>query len=113
MFESLGSDHRDCIGYSCAQTGHKFVIVDLTVKNAGQKTFNVNPFDFKLSSSDGVSRDYDSATYSLPRAMQDGDVDAGGALEGELAFEIPASAYPTKLCFDDGYTSHCTTFTYG
>ncbi|MHB8632822.1 MAG: DUF4352 domain-containing protein [Thermoplasmatota archaeon] len=74
----------------------------MTLQNKGAVAESVNPLYFHLATSDGVSRDYSSDTYSESNPLQSADVLPGGSLKGDLDFQVPDGVKIVSLCFNNG-----------
>lgn len=75
------------VGYSSAETGKEFVIVDVKIKNLGDDEVSFNPYDFKVQDANGVQKD---STYAdIENTLSYGTLAPGGEVTGLIPFEIP------------------------
>ena len=92
------------------QSGYKYVLYNATVKNNNDKDLHVNPTYFTL-------RTTDSKVYDVATAMYDSSINGfkmvtktqpGDVVNGILVYEIPQSATPKSILYDD-YSHKVTT----
>ncbi len=83
--------------------GSIYLIYNVTVKNLNEQDADIgNPYYFKLATSDGSVYDYASSSSYLDNAIQSvSHTSPGEKVTGQVAFEIPQSATPSKLQYDD------------
>jgi len=83
--------------------GGIYLIYNVTVKNLNEQDADIgNPYYFKLATSDGSVYDYASSSSYLDNAIQSvSHTSPGEKVTGQVAFEIPQSATPSKLQYDD------------
>ena len=83
--------------------GGIYLIYNVTVKNLNEQDADIgNPYYFKLATSDGSVYDYASSSSYLDNAIQSmSHTNPGENVTGQIAFEIPQSATPSKLQYDD------------
>lgn len=95
---------------STPQAGYEYVIFDVTVTNLNQNDLAIgSPIYFKLSTSDGTAYSYSSASYYTNNEIElVSHTNAGEKVTGQVAFEIPQSATPTQLVYND-YVNQVTT----
>jgi Domain of unknown function (DUF4352) len=96
--------------YYTPQSGYKYVLYTATVKNNNAKDLHVNPTYFTL-------RTTDSKVYDVTTAMYDSSVNdfkmvtktqPGDVVTGTIIYEIPQSATPKSILYDD-YSHKVTT----
>lgn len=80
--------------------GNKWILVDTTTVNKGEKPINLTVISFELM--DSENKEYDVAL--LAGALNDvkiptGQIDPGAQRRGEIAFEVPKNAKGLKLLF--------------
>jgi len=80
--------------------GNKWILVDTTTANKGEKPINLTVVSFGLM--DSQNKEYDVAL--LAGALEDvkmptGKIDPGAVRRGEVAFEVPKNAKGLKLLF--------------
>ncbi len=89
---------------STPSPGHQYLIFNVTVKNLNKQDANIgNPNYFKLIMSDGFVYEYASSSHPLlDNAIQSAShTSPGDNVTGQIAFEIPHSATPSKLQYND------------
>ena len=89
---------------STPSPGHQYLIFNVTVKNLNKQDADMgNPNYFKLIISDGFVYEYASSSHLLlDNAIQSvSHTNPGENVTGQIAFEIPQSATPSKLQYDD------------
>jgi hypothetical protein len=119
---SLGSSNTLSSSYgtpTAAVTGNKFVTYAVYLQNINAKgTDNDmgNPYSFKLRDTNSNIYSYDSFTYSLQQQVNgvtlkgltsQSNTQPGDKYSGLIAFQIPTSATPKTLTYDD-YTNKIT-----
>jgi hypothetical protein len=84
------------------KTGYQHLIFDVTVKNLNEKDLSIgNPNYFKLTTADGSVYEY-SYLSTLSNAISSvSHTNPGEKVTGAIAFEIPRTAQPTKLQYND------------
>lgn len=87
--------------------GNKWILVDTTTANKGEKPINLTVVSFGLM--DSENKEYDVAL--LAGALEDvkiptGKLEPGALRRGEIAFEAPKNAKGLKLLFKP-YSSEC------
>lgn len=80
--------------------GNKWILVDTTTANKGEKPINLTVVSFGVM--DSQNKEYDVAL--LAGALEDvkmptGKIDPGAVRRGEMAFEVPKNAKGLKLLF--------------
>lgn len=80
--------------FTTPKEGYEFVFVSLNIKNKGDETVSVNPFDFKLDDN-GVVTDYEIATTPTP--FNAVELKSGAAIDGDLVFQAKQGANDLKL----------------
>lgn len=88
--------------------GHEYVIVSVEINNAGKETISYNPFDFKLSNSQGQIVDQAFTTINTDTALQSGELAPGGKVAGTIAFEQPAGDAALQLQYVASFWSDKT-----
>lgn len=86
--------------------GNKWILVNTTIANRGQKPLTISVVSFELR--DSKNKQYDVAL--LAGALEDvqrptGSINSGEEQRGEVAFEVPKSATGLKLLFKPNYTA--------
>ncbi len=92
--------------YSTPTPGNKFELFDVTITNVNAKDKYVGPSYFKLKTADGTVYQYDSHTFSsnIKGFQSVSNTQPGEKVSGVVVFQIPASAKPAVLTYDD-YTN--------
>jgi hypothetical protein len=92
--------------YSTPRPGNKFVLYDVTVKNINEKNALLSPGYFKLKTADGTVYEYDSNTFSsyIKGLQSVSNTQPGEKVSGVVVFQIPTTAKPAVLTYDD-YTN--------
>jgi hypothetical protein len=105
-YNQLGSGYA----VSTPKAGYKYVVYDVTVTNLNKNDFAIgNPNYFKLTTSDGTAYSYSTASYYTNNEIQHvSHTNPGEKVTGQVAFEIPQSATPKQLVYND-YTNQVTT----
>lgn len=80
-----------------AKEGHEYVIVTIKIENKSDKKISYNPFDWKMENSNGQEVDGAFTITDNDTALNSGDLNAGGMVEGSLAFEQPQGDTGLKL----------------
>jgi hypothetical protein len=88
--------------------GHEYVIVTVEINNAGDENISYNPFDFKMSNSQGQIVDQAFTTVDTNTALQSGELAPGGKVSGTIAFEQPAGDTGLQLQYTPGFWSDKT-----
>jgi hypothetical protein len=69
--------------------GNEYVIVHVRIENHGKDTIDYNPYDFKLKNSNGQLVDPAVTSIGSDTALDSGQLDPNGKVEGTIAFEAP------------------------
>jgi hypothetical protein len=69
--------------------GKSFLVVDLTIKNAGARATSVSSL-LQMFALDPAGNRYDTALYFPPGRLPEGAIQPGGAARGKIAFEVPS-----------------------
>ena len=79
--------------------GKVFLLVSMRIENKGEAPLDFNPYNYKIQDANGVQSDY---TWSAtpPNSMSSGALAAGGKLESNLLFEVPADKAGLKLVIE-------------
>jgi len=117
---SLGSSSTLSSSYgtpTAAATNNKFVTYAVYFQNLNKKDLDMgNPTEIKLRDTNGNIYSYDSFTYSLQQQVNgvtlkgltsQSNTQPGDKYSGLITFQIPASATPKSLTYDD-YTNKIT-----
>lgn len=100
--KSVGGD------FDQPKDGHEYVIVTVEINNAGDENISYNPFDFKISNSQGQIVDQAFTTVDTNTALQSGELAPGGKVSGTIAFEQPAGDTSLQLQYTPGFWSDKT-----
>jgi hypothetical protein len=117
---SIGSSNSLSSSYgtpTAAATNNKFVTYAVYFQNLNKKDLDMgNPTEIKLRDTSGNIYSYDSFTYSLQQQVNgvtlkgltsQSNTQPGDKYSGLITFQIPASATPKSLTYDD-YTNKIT-----
>lgn len=80
-----------------AQSGATFLVLDISFQNVSSSSQGINYSQFGLHTSDGTN--YQPFATSSPNPAT---VTAGAATEGEIIYEVPATAKTFTLTFASG-----------
>jgi hypothetical protein len=84
-------------------SGYKYVAYDATVKNINAKSRWISASNWQLRDTSGGVYTVASPTYSLDiKEFKSVDSHPGDTVNGVIIFEVPQSASPTSLTYDDG-----------
>jgi hypothetical protein len=100
--KSAGSD------FDQPKDGHEYVIVTVEISNAGDENISYNPFDFKMSNSQGQIVDQAFTTVDTNTALQSGELAPGGKVSGTITFEQPAADSALQLQYNPSFWSDKT-----
>ncbi len=85
--------------YLGPKAGNRLVAVEVLYENnTADKSLNYNPFDWKLSDSDGYKYDMGITDSREPR-LSSGTLNPAGKVRGWITFEVPVAAKEFKLQF--------------
>jgi hypothetical protein len=90
------------------KAGNEFVIVTVAIENAGKEKITYNPFDFKMSNSQGQITDAAITTVNTDTAMQSGELATGGKVSGTIVFEQPKGDSKLQLQYQPSFWSDKT-----
>lgn len=93
----------DSIGNTDAVENHTFFIVEVTVKNMGNRKIDLRIDNFELWYDPGGFAEPPADYVVLEKPLQSGELVPGGNRTGEIAFQIPKDAMGTKLHYQDEY----------
>lgn len=96
--------------YNTPKTGYKYVSYSVTVKNNNANNQIVSPGFVSLRTSDGKAYDVDSAMYdkSVDGLQNVMSTQPGDTVSGTVIYQIPQSATPTSILYND-YSHKVTT----
>lgn len=100
--KSTGSD------FDKPKQGHEYVIVTVQIENAGEENISYNPFDFKMSNSQGQIVDTGFITVDSDTALSSGELAPGGKVSGTVSFEQPAGDTGLQLQYSPSFWSDKT-----
>jgi predicted small secreted protein len=110
---------RDQLGsyplQSTPQPGYKYSVFNVTVTNLNKNNLAMgNPLYFKLTTNDGTVYSYSTSSYWLGNEINPvSGTNPGEKVTGQIAFEIPQSASPTQLTYNDGILGNIVTTNLG
>ncbi|MBT2639677.1 DUF4352 domain-containing protein [Bacillus sp. ISL-39] len=94
--------------YDQPKDGHEYVVVTVVIENAGEENISYNPFDFKMSNSQGQILDQAFTTIDTNSALQSGELAPGGKVTGTIAFEQPTGDPGLQLQYTPSFWSDKT-----
>lgn len=100
--KSAGSD------FDQPKDGHEYVVVTVEIENAGDENISYNPFDFKMSNSQGQIVDQAFTTIDTNTSLQSGELAPGGKVSGTIAFEQPTGDPGLQLQYTPSFWSDKT-----
>lgn len=83
--------------YDTAKEGYEYVIVSIKIENKSEEKISYNPYDWKMENSNGQEEEITFTTIDSDTALSSGNLNAGGIVEGTLAFEQPQGDGGLKL----------------
>lgn len=83
--------------FDTAKEGYEYVIVSVKIENKSEEKISYNPFDWQMENSNGQEESTTFTTIDSDTALSSGDLNAGGVVEGTLAFEQPQGDAGLKL----------------
>lgn len=91
--------------YDSIDEGKHFIVANVTITNKSRKSYDYNPYDFKLNVN-GNNTDFDASPDAVENLLDSGTLDKGASVTGNLAAEIKQGATDPKLkmgvnVFDD------------
>ncbi|MYZ03926.1 DUF4352 domain-containing protein [Ligilactobacillus salivarius] len=91
--------------YDSIDEGKHFIVANVTITNKSRKSYDYNPYDFKLNVN-GNNTDFDASPDAVESLLDSGTLDKGASVTGNLAAEIKQGATDPKLkmgvnVFDD------------
>lgn len=89
------------VDYDTPKEGYEYVIVSVKIENKSDEKITYNPYDWKMENSNGQEESITFTTIDSDTALSSGDLNAGGVVEGTLAFEQPAGDSGLKLNYYD------------
>jgi hypothetical protein len=105
-YSQLGSGYA----VSTPKAGYKYVVYDVTVTNLNKNDQDMgNPNFFRLTTGDGSAYSYSLDSYNTGNEIDHvSHTNPGEKVLGVVAFEIPQSATPKQLVYND-YSNQVTT----
>jgi hypothetical protein len=96
---------EESIGLKYPNSGMKYWVVDLNIKNNGLPEFSIRPEYFIATAEDGVDYTMDKATYYLGSKgkvpLHSANLTDGQTAKGSLAFMIPTSVNKLSLSYKE------------
>ena len=83
--------------YDTAKEGYEYVIVSIKIENKSEEKITYNPYDWKMENSNGQEEEITFTTTDSDTELSSGNLNAGGVVEGTLAFEQPQGDTGLKL----------------
>jgi len=91
--------------YDKPKSGNEYVIVKVTIENAGDSNISYNPYDFKLQNSQGQLTDQALTIIDQDTALPSGELVPGGKVTGTIAFQEPKNDPALQLQYTPPYFS--------
>lgn len=90
--------------YTQPESGKEFIVMTVTISNAGDSEFSFNPNDFEIQDSNGVQQSY---SWQVPSEgkLDSGSLAPGGKVSGKLGFEVPAGDANLRLIYSQNLFS--------
>ncbi|MYU97217.1 DUF4352 domain-containing protein [Lactobacillus salivarius] len=82
--------------YDSIDEGKHFIVANVTITNKSRKSYDYNPYDFKLNAN-GNNTDFDAYPDAVENLLDSGTLDKGASVTGNLAAEIKQGATNPKL----------------
>ncbi|PAY58971.1 hypothetical protein A8C40_04770 [Ligilactobacillus salivarius] len=82
--------------YDSIDEGKHFIVANVTITNKSRKSYDYNPYDFKLNVN-GNNTDFDAYPDAVENLLDSGTLDKGASVTGNLAAEIKQGATNPKL----------------
>lgn len=96
--------------FDTAKEGHEYVIVTVKIENNSDEKISYNQFDWKMENSNGQEVDTAFTTVDTDTALNSGNLNAGGMVEGSLVFEQPQGDNGLKLNYYDNAFNENASF---
>lgn len=97
--------------YDSVDEGKHFIVANVTIKNKSRKSYDYNPYDFKLNIN-GNNTDLDAYPDAVDNLLEAGTLDKGGSVTGNLAGEIKIGAPNPKLKMSVSYLDNSKNITF-
>jgi hypothetical protein len=91
--------------FDSPKSGHEYVIVHVTIDNAGDENISYNAFNFKMANSQGQIVDQAFTIVDSDTSLGSGELAPGGTVSGTISFEQPADDPELQLQFEPGFWS--------
>ena len=82
--------------YDSIDEGKHFIVANVTITNKSRKSYDYNPYDFKLNVN-GNNTDFVAYPDAVENLLDSGTLDKGASVTGNLAAEIKQGATNPKL----------------
>ena len=83
--------------YDQAKAGYEYVIVSIRIENKSDEKISYNAFDWKMENSNGQEESTTFTIVDSDTALNSGDLNPGGIVEGTVTFEEPQGDTGLKL----------------
>ena len=87
--------------YDTSKEGYEYVIVTVKIENKSEEKISYNSLNWKMENSKGQETDTAFTIVDTDTALNSGDLNAGGMIEGTLTFEEPQGDTGLKLNYYD------------
>lgn len=99
-FTVLSVRRTTSVGYSTAEAGKEYVIVEVKVRNLGDDEVTFGEWDFKIQDASGVQK---NSTYAdIENTLSYGTLAPAGEVTGLIPFEVPTGSN-AKLIFQPSF----------
>lgn len=88
--------------------GMEYVIVKVTIENAGKSNISYNPFDFKMLNSQGQLTDQAFTIVDSKTKLNSGELTPGGKVSGTVSFQQPKGDAKLQLQYRASFFSSKT-----
>lgn len=85
------------------KSGQEYVIVTVEIENKGSENITYNPFDFKMSNSQGQVIDQTFTTISIDTSLSSGELAPNGKVSGTIPFEMPVGDTKLQLQYSPSF----------
>jgi hypothetical protein len=87
------------------ESGKVFYIVNMRIQNGGKTPVDYNEFNYKIQDANGVQKDAAFVGSEVPNKMNSGSLAAGGKIDANIVFQVPADMKSLKLIMEPNFFS--------
>jgi len=91
---SVERNYSDAENYIYPREGKELIKATVNIANGNSGTYPYNVMYWRVEDSNGAITDSSAETYSLPNALNSGELTKNGKVTGDIIFEIPAGDSP-------------------